>query len=621
MRFQERVMGVKMKRLILSILLILCFSLNIQADTGDLVIEGKSITGTLLFDTGTSIDEFSIDGTFAGNSDNAIPTEAATKTYVDAANYWVNVEDYGVDTGETGANNQTYLTDVIAGISAGDVIVIPPGTYTVLGLWTISEPCTIMGYGANLDFSTNAADQGIRITASDVHIYGLEIEGSQYAASVSTQRGIDAYGADSSNYISGLKIVDCNIHDWGFYGLLMRFVDGFLVEGNDVVDIYRAGITGLSVQNGHVATNYVDHMIDSPCAYGIMMSRYTTDAGELVTYPRSSDVEVFGNIVKNVVNWEGLDTHGGERIKYENNLIVNCAMGIMIGPCDNNAAVATYAALDCTAIGNTIISGSSSGTAKYGISFIGCAAQDSTGIVSGNIVKQFGNSTYYMGTYFHSTKGLTVTDNVIVEPYRYGMGFIHSNDDFDCSDNTIIDPWTTAVSSMGIAITSTNNTGIVQGNILARGSKAAGNVADIGIYVGNQVGTSIDLGINYFQGFTTEISDAGSKTITNILSGGSHAVGINYNAGGTGGLQVFDGTTDFTFASNSTYPLNIYDGAGTLLFEVTPAGVARIRSDTAQLYFDIAGTHRIYRSGNDVYWYDGSAATKLNVAGGISDIV
>jgi len=39
--------------------------------------------GSFQLKTGTSVSEFSIDGTLAGNSDTAIPTEKAVKTYVD----------------------------------------------------------------------------------------------------------------------------------------------------------------------------------------------------------------------------------------------------------------------------------------------------------------------------------------------------------------------------------------------------------------------------------------------------------------------------------------------------------------------------------------------------------
>lgn len=75
-----------MKKLLIGLPLvaILMFNTFIFAGTGDMVIEGKPITGTLGFDTGTTIDEFSTDGTLAGDSNNAVPTEGAVKTYADA---------------------------------------------------------------------------------------------------------------------------------------------------------------------------------------------------------------------------------------------------------------------------------------------------------------------------------------------------------------------------------------------------------------------------------------------------------------------------------------------------------------------------------------------------------
>ena len=46
--------------------------------TGDL----KFLTGKISLSSGTNINEFSIDGTLNGNSDDAVPTEQAVKTYV-----------------------------------------------------------------------------------------------------------------------------------------------------------------------------------------------------------------------------------------------------------------------------------------------------------------------------------------------------------------------------------------------------------------------------------------------------------------------------------------------------------------------------------------------------------
>ena len=50
-----------------------------------MAVEIKEFKNPIILENGTSINEFSIDGTLAGNSDNAVPTEQAVKTYVDSA--------------------------------------------------------------------------------------------------------------------------------------------------------------------------------------------------------------------------------------------------------------------------------------------------------------------------------------------------------------------------------------------------------------------------------------------------------------------------------------------------------------------------------------------------------
>ncbi len=51
-------------------------------------------TNGLTLSTGASVNEFSIDGTLAGNSDFVVPTEKAVKTYVDALNNSDNLGDH-----------------------------------------------------------------------------------------------------------------------------------------------------------------------------------------------------------------------------------------------------------------------------------------------------------------------------------------------------------------------------------------------------------------------------------------------------------------------------------------------------------------------------------------------
>ena len=57
---------------------------------GDFEIKSTLATKGLQLRTGGAVNEFSTDGTFAGNSDTAVPTEKAIKTYVDAQSGGMN---------------------------------------------------------------------------------------------------------------------------------------------------------------------------------------------------------------------------------------------------------------------------------------------------------------------------------------------------------------------------------------------------------------------------------------------------------------------------------------------------------------------------------------------------
>jgi hypothetical protein len=55
-------------------------------NSGVILSDADAMTGlaSLTFDIGTDVNEFSTDGLLAGDSDDAVPTEKATKTYIDA---------------------------------------------------------------------------------------------------------------------------------------------------------------------------------------------------------------------------------------------------------------------------------------------------------------------------------------------------------------------------------------------------------------------------------------------------------------------------------------------------------------------------------------------------------
>lgn len=71
---------------------------------GGTLLMTLSEDGRLLLTLGTGVNEFSTDGTLAGNSDDAVPTEQAVKTYVDAT----IVADHGALTGLADDDHSQY---------------------------------------------------------------------------------------------------------------------------------------------------------------------------------------------------------------------------------------------------------------------------------------------------------------------------------------------------------------------------------------------------------------------------------------------------------------------------------------------------------------------------------
>mgnify|MGYP006145002751 CR=1 FL=1 len=83
------------------------------------------VNGDMILQNGTSINEFSVDGTFAGNSDDAVPTEQAVKEYVDGLvptlSKTITIE------APTAADDITFFRTDVA-ITVVEVIAISTGT-------------------------------------------------------------------------------------------------------------------------------------------------------------------------------------------------------------------------------------------------------------------------------------------------------------------------------------------------------------------------------------------------------------------------------------------------------------------------------------------------------------
>lgn len=108
---------------------------------------------------GNQINEFSTDGTLSGDSDTAVPTVKAVKTYVDAAVYdavKLNVIHTGVDS--TAVIGDVYLVDATGDV---DITLIADGREGKLIVYKNSGPDAvniIPGGSALLDNSTSTQE-------------------------------------------------------------------------------------------------------------------------------------------------------------------------------------------------------------------------------------------------------------------------------------------------------------------------------------------------------------------------------------------------------------------------------------------------------------------------------
>lgn len=171
---------------------------------GDLVSTQTISAGTVLYvPNGTGINEFSIDGTFAGNSDDALPTEKAVKTYSDniSAASWEkdNRLQENIDSEVSDLNN-TINTLSANKIIEGDsgVVVNDEGTGSI----TISaDGKTVAGWDANIISMKNSMNVG-PVTGNAIIELGAFATGNRYAY-------MDFIGDDTySDY--GLRIIRGN---------------------------------------------------------------------------------------------------------------------------------------------------------------------------------------------------------------------------------------------------------------------------------------------------------------------------------------------------------------------------------------------------------------------------
>lgn len=172
-----------------------------------------------------------------------------------------------------------------------------------------------------------AGQAGIRVTKSNTTIDGYRITGPQARTYSPTEVGILVAGTASAP-LRNIVIRNCEISDFGYGGIVLKYVESFTIEGCRIEDSVYAGIMVISSKNGVirdnvvVRTGVVGYETREMNSYGIAV----TDEGG----PVSTGIRILSNVVTDVPQWHGIDTHGGTSIEISNNSVARTNRAIFV---------------------------------------------------------------------------------------------------------------------------------------------------------------------------------------------------------------------------------------------------------------------------------------------------
>jgi hypothetical protein len=396
----------------------------------------------------------------------------------------------------------------------------PDKTFLINSALNVDKAMKVSGYGAILK-STDQNVHQINITASDVAVEGLRLQGAQYATYVGNGgTGIWAFAPNWAGALERLTFKDLKIDTQPFVGIYTKWGKEHHYRNVNCENLVYGGIIGLSIQGAGVHSCRVKNVTKGSATqpYGISFTRWSLDS--LAVSPKSRDIAVIDCTVEDV-GWEAIETHGADGMRIIGNRVRRCLFGIAGVPCPDPGGVDIYSPNNMQIIGNVIDSEVTDGTKNSGITVVGA---DQTGageqyaygcIIANNVINRMGSgaasglgvdtNVIGGGIRIYWTRGALIANNVIIEPSHFGIVLYQNNLDTVLQGNTIIDPWSnTAVTAAAIAIRGANNTWTVQGNRLIRANKTATTVAAYGQYMSTTTGcTWSQGGGNQFAAATT----------------------------------------------------------------------------------------------------------------------
>lgn len=239
---------------------------------------------------------------------------------------------------------------------------------------TVGVPARI--YGGTFTKSSGVA---FLITSSNVELSGITITGGGTAAGYdNTQKLIFAQGTSSATTLQNININNCRLTASRGNNIWLQWCKDSYVRKNYISTFLYSGIMIISGKDIMIRDNTVrDSALSSGVVnvYGISL----TDESNIVN-ERTTRCTVVGNHV-DMIDWEGISTHGGKYLTITGNQVTGCARGIALIT-GNGTRLAVPE--DCLVTGNTVDASTGRVTMVFGVALVGRSGVGAWGTITGN---------------------------------------------------------------------------------------------------------------------------------------------------------------------------------------------------------------------------------------------
>lgn len=270
--------------------------------------------------------------------------------------------------------------------SDGVLELDPSKTYKCNSTLTISNPITIRGHGATIDFSSLAAGTGLDFQTSDWNLLGVTLTGPGNAAYSSGSIAVKCVGTNNDpsapTYRTNYLVQDCTINGWGDAGLYFRYGRHVKVINNKITSIGYSGIGSWAMDYFEYSGNHIETIGPgaSGNSYNIICSRFMDAAYSETSEPRCSRGVIANNFLADNPLWEAIDSKGGEQLFIHNNHIYGVYRGMILASSQDGTGggAEDLAFRDSIISNNILIATSTSASGTHDGSADSAALSDST---------------------------------------------------------------------------------------------------------------------------------------------------------------------------------------------------------------------------------------------------